>query len=199
MGEHLDKFMASAEAGARQRVISGCAKGNDLQKNAALYEIKRLQADNKALQRDIARHLDTIADVREERNKLGQMFAGQRDCLIAESEHKAELKADLDTAHKEALSIAVALHKRHYFDVKQWEPLPDVAGLLSQIDNMTAGLLNDYSAKAKALDAVHGLVDAVVESKNAICASPVLSDDLRGLPVLRKTIDALSAYRRKGK
>ena len=58
-----------------------------------------LYVDNKALRHDIAAQTDVIASIREGRNKLRQMFAGQRECLIAESEHKAELKAQLDTVH----------------------------------------------------------------------------------------------------
>lgn len=37
-------------------------------------------------------------------------------------------------------ALAVALHARHYAEVLQWQPLDDAEGLLSQIDNMTAGL-----------------------------------------------------------
>lgn len=44
-------------------------------------------------------------------------------------------------------ALAVALHARHYADVLQWQPLDDAEGLLSQIDNMTAGLSREVNVK----------------------------------------------------
>ena len=40
-----------------------------------------------------------------------------------------------------ATTLAIAIHAKHYADVKQWKPLPDLLGLLTQIDNMTSGLV----------------------------------------------------------
>ncbi len=40
--------------------------------------------------------------------------------------------------------LAVALRAKHYPDVPQWQPLSgDLLGLLTQIDNMTAGMKRD--------------------------------------------------------
>lgn len=39
-----------------------------------------------------------------------------------------------------ATTLATALHAKHYAEVTQWKPLPDLLGVLTQIDNMTAGL-----------------------------------------------------------
>ncbi|MBT9176617.1 MAG: hypothetical protein DDT20_00937 [Firmicutes bacterium] len=40
-----------------------------------------------------------------------------------------------------ATKLAVNLHRRHYYPTAfDWEPLPDVLGLLTQIDHMTGAL-----------------------------------------------------------
>lgn len=39
-----------------------------------------------------------------------------------------------------ATTLATALHAKHYMEVTQWKPLPDLLGVLTQIDNMTASL-----------------------------------------------------------
>ena len=53
----------------------------------------------------------------------------------------AELEAERDETMREALSLARSLHKTHYSDVTQWEPLDYPAGIISQIDNMVAGIV----------------------------------------------------------
>jgi hypothetical protein len=40
-----------------------------------------------------------------------------------------------------ATRLAEAIYEKHYRDdAPEWKPLPDLLGLLTQIDNMTAGL-----------------------------------------------------------
>lgn len=53
----------------------------------------------------------------------------------------AEVKAERDAAMREALALATTLHRNHYSDVPQWEPLKYPAGVISQIDNMVAGIV----------------------------------------------------------
>jgi len=43
-------------------------------------------------------------------------------------------------AYREARQLAEFLHAKHYAHVKQWKPLEDTRGVISQIDNMIAGL-----------------------------------------------------------
>lgn len=50
-----------------------------------------------------------------------------------------------------AKGLAVNLHREHYPEVTQWKPLPDLLGLLTQIDNMTCGLV-----RADRVGAAHG-------------------------------------------
>jgi len=51
------------------------------------------------------------------------------------------LKRERDAAKREANALATSLYKASFQqDAPQWELLPDVAGIISQIDNMVAGL-----------------------------------------------------------
>lgn len=54
-----------------------------------------------------------------------------------------ELKEQLDQSKQEAKSLANALHKRHYSEVTDWELCDTVPGMITQIDNMAAGMSND--------------------------------------------------------
>jgi hypothetical protein len=45
-----------------------------------------------------------------------------------------------------ALRLAQAIHAKHYAGNPTWEPLPDLLGLLTQIDNMSAGMTRKSSA-----------------------------------------------------
>ena len=48
---------------------------------------------------------------------------------------------DYDLAMNEALCLANYLWEKHFKkDAPNWEPLSDLSGILSQIDNMVAGL-----------------------------------------------------------
>lgn len=59
---------------------------------------------------------------------------------------KTNDNADMQ-ANAYARNLAIALHQKHYSDVV-WRPLPDTLGLLTQIDNMTCGLVRkDACAK----------------------------------------------------
>jgi hypothetical protein len=51
--------------------------------------------------------------------------------------------AALSYAHQ----LANHLHRRHYPEAQGWEPAKDLLGLLTQIDNMTAGLVRQPQAK----------------------------------------------------
>ena len=47
---------------------------------------------------------------------------------------------ELGSALKEARQLAIYLHSKHYYYVENWEPLSDIRGIISQIDNMVTGL-----------------------------------------------------------
>lgn len=61
-------------------------------------------------------------------------------------------------AKEEALCLARSIHASEYPDAESWEPLDTVSGLISQIDNMYAGIREqrDYwRMKAEELAALH--------------------------------------------
>lgn len=50
-------------------------------------------------------------------------------------------RAEPSAAHGYAQRLAISLWERHYkTDAPDWKPLPDLMGVLSQIDNMLTGL-----------------------------------------------------------
>lgn len=44
-------------------------------------------------------------------------------------------------AHRWATELAASMAKKHFPEVPQWQPLPDLLGVITQIDNMTTGLV----------------------------------------------------------
>lgn len=60
----------------------------------------------------------------------------------------APILAEKESLRRELHSLAVALHRKHYWHVKQWQPFDDALGLATQIDNMTAGLVPESRALA---------------------------------------------------
>lgn len=43
-----------------------------------------------------------------------------------------------------AVRLAQTLHRLHYGPITTWCPLPTIAGVISQIDNLTAGLVRPF-------------------------------------------------------
>lgn len=53
------------------------------------------------------------------------------------------MRRELEEARQYAENLAVVLHEKYHADNKQWKPLSgDLIGLLTQIDNMTVGLVH---------------------------------------------------------
>lgn len=61
----------------------------------------------------------------------------------------AKLEAERDEATSYAKNLAEGLHRKHYAEVTQWKPLDDLLGLLTQIDNMTTGLVRAIDLQEK--------------------------------------------------
>lgn len=57
--------------------------------------------------------------------------------------------SELRLAERDARQLARALAAKHYSHVRQWQPLDSIRGLISQIDNMTAGLVRDSGRHAE--------------------------------------------------
>ena len=63
----------------------------------------------------------------------------------------ATIKAENAAAMNEASTLALAIHRRYYLkESPNFELCDSVAGIISQIDNMAAGLLNDNAALVEA-------------------------------------------------
>jgi hypothetical protein len=84
------------------------------------------------------------------------------------------LTAQLAEAARYATSLAVYLRDKFYPEVTQWQPLNDLLGVLSQIDNMIAGLVkptsSDALARYKAMEKVVKAVTAYREAKEEYTA-----------------------------
>lgn len=88
---------------------------------------------------DAAFH-DSMVKVYDKRIRV---VRGAAQALRAEREKR-------ERAYDEARGLAETIHKRRYLrSAPQWEPLDDLVGVLTQVDNMAAGLLAD-AEKAEA-------------------------------------------------
>ena len=66
--------------------------------------------------------------------------------LDAQNAVNVDLHAELFKAKEYATTLTVSMHRQHYAEAApNWQPLNDVLGLLTQIDNMYAGLRNDFA------------------------------------------------------
>jgi len=96
----------------------------------------------------------------------GPGVVGSDLCTICEKtyeEHPSGVGVDTELALKEATALAVSLFNQHYRDDEDyasgrvpWKPLPDLRGVISQIDNMTAGL-----SRASPTDSAQDVVKAL--------------------------------------
>lgn len=50
-------------------------------------------------------------------------------------------ETDADRAHRTATELAMHLAKKHWPELTQWRPQPDLLGVITQIDNMTCGMV----------------------------------------------------------
>lgn len=60
---------------------------------------------------------------------------------------------EYDDALKYATNLCVLLAEKHFDANPSWRPLPDLYGVISQIDNMTSALVRDNSAARAKLNA----------------------------------------------
>jgi hypothetical protein len=94
-----------------------------------------------------------------EPDKSGVLWKDPDGLWVKHSDYAALLtraeavEAERDAAMTEALSLAKTLHANHYSDVPQWEPFDYPAGVISQIDNMVAGIIERAKAERDALQA----------------------------------------------
>jgi hypothetical protein len=95
---------------------------------AAQSEIDRLNTQRRELQTDRIDLLERLARADVDAQRM--VLAERERCVLTECR-----------AMNYATTLAKTLHAKHYPQVTQWKPLPDLLGVLTQIDNMTAGLV----------------------------------------------------------
>lgn len=77
------------------------------------------------------------------------------------------LLAERDAAYRQAVMLADALWRNHYSDLApQWRPLDTLDGVISQIDNMSAGIGARAAERDRMREAVSSLLDRLAEWVN---------------------------------
>lgn len=133
----------------------------------------RACATNEPSERDADQLMECAAEItrlRAEVERLTQSrdgYAKQANGRAAECDRLrsafSEAGASIRDAHTYAERLAVSLHSKYYSGNTEWRPLSgDLIGILTQIDNMTAGLLRRATP-----DEVSALHAAIRASKDA--------------------------------
>ena len=71
---------------------------------------------------------------------------------LAISDANNELQAEIETAKNDLRSFMTSFVREHFFDNTGWQPLPDLLGMLSQMDNAST-IARTYRAQAAAAEA----------------------------------------------
>jgi hypothetical protein len=102
-----------------------------------------------------------VRDVQSDPQGILIVPPGKIEMLAAKPTHQQGLQVDAPPAAQRqpdaygyAKRLAVAIWEQHYKDVApQWNPLDDLMGVLTQIDNMIAGLVTPPAAQPAVPDA----------------------------------------------
>ena len=78
------------------------------------------------------------------------------------------LKSDAELVNSCAKNLAIAMHRKNFSHITQWEPLPDTRGLISQIDNMSYWTRDDVARLTASREAA--IASAVLAERTAIAA-----------------------------
>lgn len=109
--------------------------------------------------------------------------AGWEGLAPTKAEREEERRWERERQAKNyATTLAINIHAKHYSEVTQWKPLTDTLGLLTQIDNMTSGLIRPTDKERLMVDALTLAVQAM--------RAPL--DDWKG-ELERKALDAARA------
>lgn len=79
-----------------------------------------------------------------------------------------QLKSDAELVNSCAKNLAIAMHRKNFSHITQWEPLPDTRGLISQIDNMSYWTRDDVARLTASREAA--IASAVLAERTAIAA-----------------------------
>ena len=81
-----------------------------------------------------------LAEAKAEVERLRNGMQGSCYCCEPVGEMNQKLEAEVALAQREADSLAQSLNRRFYSEKASWGLCDSVAGVISQIDNMAAGL-----------------------------------------------------------
>jgi hypothetical protein len=70
-------------------------------------------------------------------DRIKKLESDLRLAVMADSDYVMELERQLGDALAYARSLAEILNAKHFPENTRWQPLPDLHGVISQIDNMT--------------------------------------------------------------
>lgn len=69
------------------------------------------------------------------------LTTGKLEKIDAITKERDEARAEITTAKQEVLGLVTSIWKKeHQSEAPHWQPLPDLQGLISQLDNMYAGM-----------------------------------------------------------
>lgn len=129
-------------------------------------------------------------------------WSGHKDCIVtvltaldAAEKQNAVLEKERDEGKREALRLAEVIYRRHYrVGAPNWKPLDYTAGIISQIDNMVAGILErDEAAEAKltSINAELHNIRPFADCYKRICQSLNIENDILGFVAsLQAKLDA---------
>ena len=114
--------------------------------------------------------LETSDDWRNDPIKVANCYNTPKYAAILLRRQHAEierLKADADRVNSCAKNLAIAMHRKNFSNITQWEPLPDTMGLISQIDNMSCWTRDDVARLTASREAA---IAAAVTAEREACA-----------------------------
>jgi predicted house-cleaning noncanonical NTP pyrophosphatase (MazG superfamily) len=75
--------------------------------------------------------------IEELERQLAKTYEDLRLAVMSDSEYVKELEEQVADATDYATRLAKLLRVKHFPENNEWQPLPDLMGVLTQIDNMT--------------------------------------------------------------
>lgn len=109
--------------------------------------------------------------------------------LQAETAAREATVRERDEAQREAVTLAKTLHRLFYSDVTQWRPCENPAAVISQIDNMVAGIMRKLEAAESALTEANAKIERLKDALREALSTPGW---VRGREAAGKLLDHLA-------
>ena len=136
--------------------------GEFLSKNELRKKIKELQEQLEQKDKKIEELNSPVIESEWQKLKARSEKLEQYKELALDKTVEQNLLDQLSAAKSEADSLATSMHKRHYSDVTQWGLCDTPAAVITQIDNMVAGLNEKLSAKDEEIERLTLFTDEVL-------------------------------------